>query len=229
MILLQRLYDPYSSSEELIRYLILTAVLCPALAAVFVALRFYTARAILRGVHRDDCKTPRTMTSNLSDRRSGFILSALVFSMGFSSVEILRKWAPPAPRLYTASTDILSSIETKQYGLGKYRDEIPREHLRYMMKMYMLVRRLSNSHPPTWIPNTTHFIQDHSLSWQHPRQLLHPLHKNLHPHLLPPLLHQPPAQRRHPRRSLCRRRVLFPWRLPGPLRLPAHPLVLGPF
>ncbi|KAK0745534.1 hypothetical protein B0T18DRAFT_325636 [Schizothecium vesticola] len=100
MILLKRLYDPYSSSEELIRCLILTAVLCPALAAVFVALRFYTARAILRGVHRDDW----------------FILSALVFSMGFSSVEIL----------------------PKQYGLGKYRDEIPRENLRYIMKMYML-------------------------------------------------------------------------------------------
>lgn len=57
MILPKRLYDPYSSSEELIRCLILTAVVCPALAAFFVALRFYTARAILRGVHRDDCMT----------------------------------------------------------------------------------------------------------------------------------------------------------------------------
>ncbi|KAK1829588.1 hypothetical protein QBC39DRAFT_356480 [Podospora conica] len=101
MILLKRLYDPYSSSEELVRCLILTAVLCPALAAFFVGLRLYTARAILRGVHRDDW----------------LILSALVFSMGFSSVEIL---------------------QAKKYSLGRYRDEIPREDLRHTMKMYML-------------------------------------------------------------------------------------------
>lgn len=54
--------------------------------------------------------------------------------MGFSSVEILREPTPTSstPRLLTPHT------EAKQYGLGKYRNEIPREDIRHIMKMYML-------------------------------------------------------------------------------------------
>ncbi|KAK5656995.1 hypothetical protein OQA88_3518 [Cercophora sp. LCS_1] len=62
----------YDNSTDLRRSILLAAVLSPAFAALFVGLRFYTARGILRvGIHKDDW----------------LILAALVCTIGYSISE----------------------------------------------------------------------------------------------------------------------------------------------
>ena len=53
----ERTLAQFEDSSTLRRSIILAAALSPAFAALFVGLRFYTARAILRGgIHKDDCE-----------------------------------------------------------------------------------------------------------------------------------------------------------------------------
>jgi ABC-type amino acid transport system permease subunit len=44
------------NAESLAGSVVLACALAPPFAALFVALRFYTARKILRTIHVDDCK-----------------------------------------------------------------------------------------------------------------------------------------------------------------------------
>jgi len=98
----ERTLAQFEDSSTLRRSIILAAALSPAFAALFVGLRFYTARAILRGgIHKDDCEfffffpflchsTRRTWPrcawprccSLLTVVLSGLILVALVRSYG---------------------------------------------------------------------------------------------------------------------------------------------------
>jgi len=48
--------EAYEDSAALRRSLFLVSILCPTFALIFVALRFYTARAIIRGIYKDDCE-----------------------------------------------------------------------------------------------------------------------------------------------------------------------------
>jgi len=55
--------EAYEDSAALRRSLFLVSILCPTFALIFVALRFYTARAIIRGIYKDDCESTSVTTS----------------------------------------------------------------------------------------------------------------------------------------------------------------------
>lgn len=80
----ERTLAQFEDSSTLRRSIILAATLSPAFAALFVGLRFYTARAILRGIRKDDCKFSAT--------RMGFAHAHCCSSQGLFSL----RWYDPA-------------------------------------------------------------------------------------------------------------------------------------
>ncbi|KAK1752603.1 hypothetical protein QBC47DRAFT_388961 [Echria macrotheca] len=73
MTIIARFSDEFDNTADLIRSIVLACSLAPAFAALAVGLRFYTARAILRGLHKDDW----------------LILAALVMSIGHAISTII--------------------------------------------------------------------------------------------------------------------------------------------
>ncbi len=58
------MYPDWDNAESLGTNVILACALSPPFALLFVALRFHTARTILRTVRLDDCKYPCSQLSN---------------------------------------------------------------------------------------------------------------------------------------------------------------------
>jgi hypothetical protein len=61
MILPRDYTDIYQNSADLRRGILITSILTPALAALFVGLRLYTARVFFRRIEKDDCRLTKPL------------------------------------------------------------------------------------------------------------------------------------------------------------------------
>ena len=72
-------------NQGLVLNLVVASVLCPAFATIFVLLRFYTCRAIIKRIHTDDCKLLSRLASHAS-----IISEQGVFLTSFARVNTYR-------------------------------------------------------------------------------------------------------------------------------------------